>query len=91
ADVRRVMDEELRESARGFAANLAEAGVAQPSERALALLALCAGGVALARAVHDAKLSDQILTACRDLAMESLPAPAATDRAVRRPAGKDTE
>jgi len=90
ADVRRVMDDELRKSARGFEINLEEAGVARASDRALALLSLCAGGVALARAVHDPKLSEQILTACRQLAMESLPEPAETDRAARQRAGKES-
>jgi len=41
--------------------------VAPPSEE-LALLALAAGGLALARAVPDAALSDAILAACRDAA-----------------------
>lgn len=90
ADVRRVMDDELRASAHGFASNLALAGVERPTDRALALLALCAGGVALARAVHDPKLSEQILTACRHLALESLPAPAEPNRAARRAAGKES-
>jgi TetR/AcrR family transcriptional repressor of nem operon len=40
---------------------------APPSEE-LALLALAAGGLALARAVPDAALSDAILAACRDAA-----------------------
>ncbi|WP_285712926.1 TetR/AcrR family transcriptional regulator [Erythrobacter oryzae] len=40
---------------------------ASPSEE-LALLALAAGGLALARAVPDSGLSDAILAACRDAA-----------------------
>lgn len=40
-------------------------GAAPPSEE-LALIALAMGGLALARAVPDAALSDAILVACRD-------------------------
>lgn len=39
------------------------------SERALATLALCAGGVMLSRAVGDGELSDRILRACRRFAL----------------------
>jgi TetR/AcrR family transcriptional repressor of nem operon len=35
-------------------------------ERALAVVSLCVGGIMLARAVHDRRLSDLILRACRD-------------------------
>lgn len=41
---------------------------APPPSEELALLALAAGGLALARAVPDAGLSDAILAACRDAA-----------------------
>lgn len=37
-------------------------------ERALALAALCVGGMAVARSVADPELADRILAACRDLA-----------------------
>ncbi len=40
-----------------------------PEERALATLALCAGGVMLSRAVGDGELSDRILRACRRFAL----------------------
>jgi TetR/AcrR family transcriptional repressor of nem operon len=44
-----------------------------PSDgRALAALALCVGGLGLARAVRDESLADQILEACRDSAGEIL-------------------
>ena len=39
-------------------------------ERALAVVAQCVGGLMLARAVKDEKLSDQILKSCRDAAMK---------------------
>ena len=38
-------------------------------ERALAIIAECVGGVMLARAVKDEKLSDQILRSCRSAAL----------------------
>jgi len=39
--------------------------VSKPNDRALAAIALCVGGVLLARAVRDRDLSDRILAACR--------------------------
>jgi TetR/AcrR family transcriptional repressor of nem operon len=47
----------------------ARPGAAAPEERALATLALCAGGVMLSRAVGDGELSDRILRACRRFAL----------------------
>jgi TetR/AcrR family transcriptional repressor of nem operon len=38
-------------------------------DRALAVVALCIGGIALARAVHNPMLSDRILKACRKVAL----------------------
>ena len=40
-----------------------------PRDRALATIALFVGGVTLARAVEDRKLSSRILRACRRLAI----------------------
>jgi TetR/AcrR family transcriptional repressor of nem operon len=40
------------------------------AERAIAIFALCAGGVLLARAVADAAFSDRILKACKRAARE---------------------
>jgi TetR/AcrR family transcriptional regulator, transcriptional repressor for nem operon len=40
-----------------------------PEDRMLATVALFAGGLMLARAVHDERLSDRILRACRRLAV----------------------
>ena len=37
-------------------------------DRAIATIALCVGGMMLARAVNDEKFSDQILLACRRMA-----------------------
>jgi TetR/AcrR family transcriptional regulator, transcriptional repressor for nem operon len=44
----------------------------QAEDRAIAIVALCVGGMTLARAVHDPGLSDRILGACREFAHESL-------------------
>ncbi len=41
-------------------------------DRAIALAALCVGGMTLARAVHDPGFSDRILKACRDFAHENV-------------------
>lgn len=46
-----------------------EGAGALAEERALATLALCAGGVMLSRAVGDGELSDRILRACRRFAL----------------------
>lgn len=51
-----------------------------PRDRVLATIALCAGGLMLARAVRDEELSDRILLACRRLALPEGPGEA-------RPAG----
>jgi TetR/AcrR family transcriptional regulator, transcriptional repressor for nem operon len=44
----------------------------QAHDRAIAIAALCVGGMTLARAVHDPEFSDQILAACRAFAHENL-------------------
>ena len=53
-----------------FETNVSANGHA-PRERALALAALCVGGMVLARAVDDESLSDDIRHAARDLALET--------------------
>jgi TetR/AcrR family transcriptional repressor of nem operon len=45
-------------------------GLTPQSDRALALIAQCVGGLMLSRAVKDGKLSDQILRACRQAAIK---------------------
>jgi TetR/AcrR family transcriptional repressor of nem operon len=42
--------------------------------RSLAMIALCVGGLGLARSVRDDAFADQILAACRELAKEVCPA-----------------
>jgi AcrR family transcriptional regulator len=46
------------------------------TERAVAIFALCVGGVLLARAVKDAALSDRVLKACRRAALRLASPPA---------------
>jgi TetR/AcrR family transcriptional repressor of nem operon len=45
-------------------------GSTSPREQALAIIAQCVGGLMLARAVKNEKLSDQILRSCRSAAMK---------------------
>jgi TetR/AcrR family transcriptional repressor of nem operon len=53
----------------GLAARLqGQAGEDLAEDRALAIIALCVGGLGLARSVQDEALADRILAACRDLA-----------------------
>lgn len=56
----------------GLATHLEEAGEPNADRRALALLALCVGGLALSRALPDSATSEQLLAACRELALASL-------------------
>ncbi len=43
-----------------------------PEDRALAALAMCVGGLGLARSVQDDALAERILTSCREQAAEIL-------------------
>ncbi|MDF2235235.1 TetR/AcrR family transcriptional regulator [Albimonas sp. CAU 1670] len=58
-----------------------------PLDHAAAMLALCVGGLSLARAVNDPELSERLLAACRDAA-ERL---AAAEAAALDQAGPQTE
>lgn len=49
--------------------------VAPDRERAIATVAMCLGGVMLARAVKDETLSREILDACREAAIEEVQRP----------------
>ncbi|SIO61306.1 transcriptional regulator, TetR family [Singulisphaera sp. GP187] len=64
---------------RDLAARLKDQADGELSEdRALAILALCVGGLGVARSVQDKALGERILASCRDLAKASLvtlPAP----------------
>jgi TetR/AcrR family transcriptional regulator, transcriptional repressor for nem operon len=60
---------------RGFVARLMEgAGAKLTEEKALAIVALCVGGLVVARSVKDHALGEQILASCRELARASLAA-----------------
>jgi TetR/AcrR family transcriptional repressor of nem operon len=71
-DMREVFDGELAAVAKEFREHLEEGGVETADERALAILALCAGGITLSRAVADRRLSNRILRACQRLAERDL-------------------
>lgn len=75
---RRAYEEELHKSLQGICCGCraeGKAGRAQLDE-ATALLALCVGGIALARAVTDEELSDRVLRACVSAAARiAAPAP----------------
>ncbi|GAC1344433.1 MAG: TetR/AcrR family transcriptional regulator [Myxococcales bacterium] len=68
APARRALEEELELLSAGIAARLGGPPLAARA-RAQATLALCFGGLSLARAVHDRALSDEILRACRGAAL----------------------
>jgi TetR/AcrR family transcriptional regulator, transcriptional repressor for nem operon len=60
---------------RGFAARLVDCAEGElTEERALAIVALCVGGLGIARSVKDDALSERILASCRELAKASLAA-----------------
>ncbi len=60
-------------------------------DTAVALAALCVGGMTLARAVHDPELSDRILAACREFVHENLEGAATTEvkKTTRRRSDKE--
>ena len=70
-DIRRLFERELEILADEFRARL-DGEVEDPEGRALAVVALCAGGISLSRAVSDRRLSNRILQACQSLAERDL-------------------
>lgn len=70
--VRAAFEGELMESVRRVTERLEATHGAAAKERALGLTALLGGGVLLSRSVADQALSEQILEACHDLAIELL-------------------
>jgi len=76
-EVRAVMEKELLETVDRLAEHLRAAEGDRARDRALALAALCGGGILMARAVADPALSDQILEACQELAMRAFECPRA--------------
>jgi TetR/AcrR family transcriptional regulator, transcriptional repressor for nem operon len=49
-----------------------DAGEGLSEDRSLAIIALCVGGIGVARSVQDESLGERILTACRELARAGL-------------------
>jgi TetR/AcrR family transcriptional repressor of nem operon len=74
--VRGTLASELEACALAFAPHLPDACDAPPRERALALLCLMYGGLAVSRAVGAGPLSDEILRACRSFGLAALRGPA---------------
>jgi TetR/AcrR family transcriptional regulator, transcriptional repressor for nem operon len=72
---------------RGFATRLVDcAGGELTEERALAIVALCVGGLGIARSVNNDALGERILASCRELAKASLAAdPQSAAKAKPRP------
>jgi TetR/AcrR family transcriptional repressor of nem operon len=74
-DFRRAFAEELKKSLNAICdANLASPSPAKRTDDAIVLMALCVGGLTLARAVGDRKLSDTILSVCRKAAASAFDA-----------------
>lgn len=70
----------------------ANAGEKLTEDRALAVIALCVGGLSLARSVNDPSLGERILAACRELAKVGVAGNTETQAAVsssRRHKGKN--
>lgn len=69
---RQAFEESLHEVSALFAEHLVAEGTSSAEEKALALLALCVGGVSLARAASNEHLAERILAACRKFALADL-------------------
>lgn len=80
APARRALEEELELLAREMQDRMGGPSAAARA-RALGTLALCFGGLALARAVQDRALSDEILRACRAAALRPGAGPGAGEAA----------
>jgi TetR/AcrR family transcriptional repressor of nem operon len=73
-------------SVRGLATQLqGQDGGAVSQDRALAVVALCVGGLGIARSVEDEALAERILAACRDLARLGIFADSRVHNSARRP------
>jgi len=73
-DIRRVFQRELEVLIQEFSEHLDDE-VDDAEDRALAIIALCAGGITLSRAVDDRRLSGRILQACQSLVERDLEHP----------------
>lgn len=67
-ETHRLFGKMLSEAAAELAKGCGEARTERGEDRAFAILALCAGGLMLARAVPDEATSDRMLRACREAA-----------------------
>ena len=84
---RQVFEEHLLQLVESCAAKWPPGAGPETQDRVLAVFALCAGGLMLARAVDDPTLSDRILRACRRLVTaEPAGTPASPPDTRRRPA-----
>lgn len=66
----RLFGARLAQAARELAQGCGESDAEHNEDRALAILALCAGGLMLARAMPDEAASNRMLEACREAAAE---------------------
>jgi TetR/AcrR family transcriptional repressor of nem operon len=71
----RLFGDLLAEAAGELAKGCGAGNTERDTDRAFAVLALCAGGLMLARAMPDQTASDRILKACRDAAEAVVAAP----------------
>jgi TetR/AcrR family transcriptional repressor of nem operon len=70
---------------RGLAAQLqAQSGPGASEDRTLAIVALCVGGLSVARSVQDEAFAGQILSACRDLAKIGIDTPSPPAKKARK-------
>lgn len=70
-ELRDAYERELKRSAAGVADHVSGRTPTDRTDRALAILALCIGGIVMARAVRSRRLSDRILRVCRNFALEA--------------------
>jgi TetR/AcrR family transcriptional repressor of nem operon len=70
--VKRSFEAIVRELSSQLASRARSGGSARAHDRGLAALALCFGGLGLARSVADRRLANRILRSCRSMAMEIL-------------------
>ena len=82
---RLAFEEALVAQAEKLGRHLPEAGDLDRESNALAIIALCVGGLSLARAVTDEALADRILEACRALALQGQEGSAADVKNESRP------
>jgi TetR/AcrR family transcriptional regulator, transcriptional repressor for nem operon len=80
--VKRSFEAIVRELVSELAAHARDCGSTRSDDRSLAVLAICLGGLGLARSVHDPGFAEQVLKSCRNAAAEILCATEKTDERV---------